>query len=499
LLYAQSGKVSNLNPWKGDVSTARALAGVYENLIRMDHREAFDFRVDRELKPGLAESWEIADPTTFVFHLRRNIKWHDGKPLTADDVVYSMRSWTEADKAPEPRRSAGGQIATAEAIDPYTVRVTTKAISAYFLETLAYQRNVYILPKHVEDVAKNPVGSGAFKVVKQDPDAAVVVERNPDFYIPGRPYLDGGKVHNTMPIATQQAAFAGKAIDFITYSDKAQADAFQKQVPQVKVSSYCQDHGESVIMKLDKPPFSDIRVRRAIHLAIDRQGLIATTSFGAGKINPPGAIGWQPFAIQEDELLKLPGWRQPKTEDIAEAKRLLAEAGYATGLKMPMQFNRDRADKQVIPEALVPMLRGVGIDAEVQLLERGVAIVNERDGLFDVRVGSFHSDPPTSALTSYYHSKGVANTMGLRDPELDKLIEDSDKSLDQKARYAMYDKIQRIILDKLYTIPTLEFRSFFFVQPWLNNNGPTMGAQSYVPQWDNVWIDTDKAPQRTLQ
>ncbi len=329
LIYAQQAAMQTLHPWKGDITIARSLSGVYEPLLRLDHREGLHYRRDNEIKPGLAERWENLDPTTFVFHLRKNVKWHDGQPMTADDVVYSLQSWTDAEKAPEPRRSAGGLIKSAEKVDASTVKVTIKWPSINFLQFLSYtQRNVYIAPKHVEDHAKAVVGTGPFKVVKADINNVVIVERNPDFYLPGRPYLDGGKVFQNMERGAQQAAFVARGLDLINVGDQAQHDALKKLVSaDSRSTSYLQNRGVSLYMKLDRPPFGDIRVRRAMHLAIDRQGLVKTVTFGAGAINPPGGLALHGFSIPLEEMKTLPGWRQPKDEDLAEARRLLTEAG----------------------------------------------------------------------------------------------------------------------------------------------------------------------------
>ncbi len=499
IAYAQRAVLQTLHPWKGDITITRAFSGVYEPLLRMDHREGVDFRRERELKPGLAERWENVDPTTFVFHLRKNVKWHDGKPFTADDVVYSLETWTDAAKAPEPRRSVGGLVATVEATDPFTVKVTTKRVSADFLGMFAFQRNVFIGPKHVEDLAKTVVGTGPFKVVKATPTSVIIVERNPDFYLPERPYLDGGKVFVGMEEQQQQAAFIAKELDLINLGDQAQFDALKKQVPEAKTPPYLQPNGYSLYPRQDRPPFNDLRVRKALHLAIDRQGLIKTATFGAGGINPPGGLGLHAFSIPQEELLKLPGYRQPKDADIAEAKRLLAEAGYPQGFKFGIQSPRDAVGTPALVEATAHQLKAAGIDAEVLLQERAVFLENQRNGDFDAWLNVIHSDPPSEGLQAFYHSKGTLNKGGINDAELDALIDEQDRTLDRKRAGELNQRIQRIVLEKLYTIPAVELPAFAFWHPWLRDYPLSYSAQPYIPQWEGTWVDTDKAPRRNLQ
>jgi len=499
LVYAQQSAVFNLHPWKGDIQNARAFSGVYEPLVRYDHREGVDFRRDREIKPGLAERWETVDPTTYVFHLRKNAKWHDGKPVTADDVVYSALTWMDPKEAPEPNRSAGELVAGAERIDDHTAKITLKRPSSDWLGMHAYQRNVWILPKHVEDQAKTMVGSGPFRVVKVDPNSALIMERNPDFHTSGRPFLDGAKVYNGMERASQQAAFIAKEMDLINATDLKQHDALKQVAPDSITTSYLQTHGNSLYMKQDRPPFSDIRVRRAAHLAVDREGLLKTVTFGAGVVNPPGGLALHGFSIPKEELQTLPGWRQPKDQDLAEAKRLLAEAGYPEGFKLNIQTDRDLTGAVPILTAVAPQLKAAGIDAQIMLLERAVFVKNQRDGDYEAWLATGHTDPPAAGLTDLYHSRGRFNQAGIKNPTLDGLIEEAGRLVDKKKSDEVNQKIQRVLLENHYTVPMVELPAYAFWQPWLHNYGLSFSAQPYINQWDNVWIDLEKAPKRTLQ
>jgi peptide/nickel transport system substrate-binding protein len=307
-------------------------------------------------------------------------------------------------------------------------------------------------------------------------------------------------VFNGMERGAQQAAFIARGIDSIVAADQAVFAGLKKQVGEgVKSESYLQTSGNSIYMKQDRPPFNDIRVRRATHLAIDRQGLLKTVTFGAGAINPPGGLALHAFSLPLEELVKLPGWRQPKDQDLAEAKRLLAEAGYPNGLKVTIKTSKDLAGAVPTLEALSPMLKAVGIDAQIAMLERAVWIQVERDGDYEAWIATLNSDPPTQGLFGYYHSKGALNKAPINDPEMDTLIEDLETTLDRKKSDELNRRIQRLILDKVYTISTVEPASFVLWQPWLHNYNHNYGAQGYVVQWDALWFETDKAPPRTLQ
>ena len=497
-IFAQPAETPTLHPWKGSIELTRALGPVYDQLVRLDHREGFDFRRELEIKPGLSERWETADPTTYIFHLRKNVKWHDGQSFTADDVVYSLEAWTDAKVAPEPRRGAGALIDSVEKMDQSTVKVRTKRPSSSFLFFIAFRRNAFVLPKHAEEPGKTLVGTGPFKVARADVSGVVAVERNPDYYKPGQPYLDGGKILSGLDRSAQTAAFIGKGMDLIQLSDKAQFDGLKRQAADAKNTSFLGSTVFTMYMKQDRPPFNDVRVRRAAHLAIDRQGLINTVTFGLGKPVPTGGHPVQGYAIPEEELLKLPGWRQPKDQDIAEAKRLLAEAGYPNGFKVNIQSIKDILAAPIL-EAMAPQLQKVGIDAQVVLNERAVFFKNRGDGSFEAYVAAADTDPPIEGLTDFYHSKGTQNQAPINDPELDALIEEADRTLDPQKASGLYQRIQRLMLEKVYSIPNVALPAFTLWHPWVNGLNIAYSAEVYVPQWENLWLDVDKAPRRSLQ
>src|SRR5205823_6624263 len=141
--------------------------------------------------------------------------------------------------------------------------------------------------------------------------------------------------------------------------------------PDSRAETFPQNNSYSVFTHVDRPPFSDIRVRRALHLAIDRQAMVSTITFGQGIINPPGLNGARKggWTLPQDGLLKLPGYRQPKTQDLAEAKRLLAEAGHPNGLRAKLSYNTSITQSPALAEVLTNQLGAAGINLTLQPME----------------------------------------------------------------------------------------------------------------------------------
>ena len=500
MVYGQRSALVSLSPLKGDSPWWRAFIGSFEPLVRLEWRGVFDWQADQEIKPGLAESWEQPAPNAFVFHLRKNVKWHDGRPFTADDVVFTLEAWR--DSAEAPRAYALGRNFTAvEKVDPYTVRLTVKDISPDFFPGMAVWSNLpYMLPAHRKDsLDKMPlIGTGPMKVKSVVLDGPTVLERNNDYWGPGQPYLDGGKVINRVEPSILQAAFAAREMDLMTVGDRTQFETLQKLVPQLQHHVFQAAGAKSFFFRQDRPPFNDPKVRQAFHLAIDRQALIKVLTQGDGAVNPPGGAGSKTgWGIAQDELSKLPGWRQPKDQDIAEAKRLLAEAGYAAGLKTELTRDPSASDA-AIAEAVAPQLKAVGIDMGLGGGERAAFLRAKDDVSYEIYFDNAAGTTITDRLQGWFHTKGAWNKAGMGNPRLDQLIEQQDRTYDTAERKKLVYQAQKIITENMYAAPTIDFAAYAVWQPWLKDMAMSFSPQHHVPNWYDVWMDQATAPKREL-
>ncbi len=471
---------------------------VYEPLVRLN-LEPYpkDWRDHLRVIPHLAESWQQTDPTTYVFKIRKGVKWHDGVDFTAEDVVWSYEFLRDPQKN-HPTRSFIAGLATVRALDPLTLEVKSQVPDYRFLNSLADLCRVCILPRHVYaaggDVGKTPVGTGPYKLKAWTPKVEITHVRN-DTYWGDRPYLDEIRHVTNLDRAGVTAAFIAKQSDLIQLPDKPQAEAIARAVPDATMEGFVRDLVVAIFMKLDRPPFNDIRVRKAVHLVFDRQGMNDILWAGLGAVNPPSLNGRRAdWAVPQEELLKLPGYRSSKDQDIAEAKRLLTEAGYASGLKFTMRVDARHSTAPSQAQVLAEQLNKAGIDAKLDVMERGAFRKALADGEFDMILETEADWDPTLTWLENYSTGGSTNRMPISDPALDALVQEHLQSLDPAKHKETALKIQRLLMDKLYTIPTLAPTSFSARQPWIHGWATNYGGGPRPVQWYTIWVEKEKLP-----
>jgi len=487
-------------PHKAAGTGGRAVLGpVYEGLLVFDSKiengKQVDYRADWPVVPWLAERWEAPDESTYIFHLRRGVTWHDGKEFTAADVVFTYGLVRDPKNA-FPTRSRLPDMNAVTALDSHTVKVTTLEASPHFLVELASPYNM-VLPKHVADRGDSfdevAIGTGPFKVQSFDRAKSSAYVRYDNFRLPGKPFLDGVEVFFNLDRSARNAAFITKAVDVRAAEDKVQFDTIIKAVPDAGYGTPTNANQETIILRADKPPFNDPRVRRAINLAVDRQGVLKLAAFDVGVINPPGMHGGQSWAIPPSELAKLPGYRQPKEADLAEARRLLAEAGHGSGLTFSLLFDPARTSAGKIAEVVASQLRAVQIDVVLRSLPRAEFAKAYAEGAYDTVIESAGDMLVGGLQFDYWHSKGSLHTMGFSDPQLDRFIDVLVRSRDVNQRKEAALGMQRVLLERDYIIPTIAVGVFQLWHPWVRDYIYNMGSSELFEQ-DNlprVWFTKD--------
>ena len=478
---------------------AQAWIPIYEGLLSVDYKPGEDFRREMKVIPYLAERWEQPDDSTYIFHLRQGVKWHDGKSLTADDVVFSLDYIRDKNNACQQRGHLGG-VKSVEKMDALTVKITTDGPVAPLVENLA-QREIVIFPKHVYDAGKlfkdasTVVGTGPMRLKSFDRNEKIVYAAFQNYW-KGRPYLDGIVAYFVPEPQSRLAGFIAKRLDLLRVADKAQNDAAVAQVPGAVGEGFSSSNGYSIYMRVDRPPFDDVRVRRAIHLALNRYDMVKALSFGVGKILPPAVSAISSWAIPEDELLKLPGYRVPKDKDIAEAKKLLKDAGYGGGLTFSIQAVSVWQDPRVA-EVAARQLKEVGITVKLDFIEAGQYFANQRKGDFQAQISGVTPGYVDASLQQYYYSKGGGNAARIADPELDRMIDLQRRTLDKEKRKKVVRQIQEYLLEKMYVVPTVEFGFYWITHPYLHNlvNSRSTTLQFYRAA--DLWLD-ERVPKRSL-
>ncbi len=483
----------------GNAFGAQAWVPIYEGLLSFDYKPGGDFRRELKVVPYLAERWERVDDTTYLFHLRKGVKWHDGKGLTADDVVFSLNYIRDKKNACTKRGHLAG-IKSVEKVDDMTVKITTKGPMAPLLENLAMRESV-IFPKHVYDAGKlfkgvsGTVGTGPMKLKSFDRNDKIVYTAFKDYW-KGRPHLDGIVAYFMTEPQSRLAGFVAKRFDLMRVADKAQYGAVAAQVSGVASEGFSSSNGYSIYLRVDKPPFNDVRVRRAIHLALNRQAMVKVLSFGVGKILPPAVSAVSDWAIPEEELLKLPGYRLPKDKDIAEAKRLLKEAGYGDGLTFSIQAVSVWQNPRIATVA-ASQLKKVGITVKLDFIEAGQFFANRRKGNFQALLNGMSSDFIDASYHQYYYSKGRGNYGRIADPELDRLIELQRRTLDKKKRYKVLRQIQEYLMEKMYVVPTVELGFYWIKHPYVHDLVNSRSTPMVNLRAADIWFDK-RFPKRKL-
>ena len=402
--------------------------------------------------PDLAESWTAnASLTEYTFRLRRGAKWHDGQPVTADDVKFTI------DATLNPKVNAGmagvvSAISQVTAVDAATVRMTLKAPYASLPVMLGY--NIAIVPKHLLDgqdlnqpvaFIQHPVGSGPFKFKTFAQDSHLEVEANKEYY-GGAPLLDG-IVFKVIPDGNARLAqLKSGDIDF-TVIDPPQLAAVQG-VPNLEVRRAPQVNYYFFAINHERPKFADARVRQALSYAIDKQAIVKNILKGDGRvatgpINPLLApyynpkVEAYPYSLEKAQsLLAEAGWRKGPDGVLANAK----------GEKFTLLFNGPKGYpvmEQVITYAQ-QQYQKLGAAVTLDIVDWPVHLKKYHDREYDLLM-EWWITPPNADLYDHYYSQSSNNWWSYKNTVLDKMLIDARSEPDEKKRIAMYHEIQAVI------------------------------------------------------
>lgn len=427
---------------------------MYDNLIRFNPLDG-----GQTIIPDLATKWDVSpDGLTYTFHLRQGVKFHDGTPFTADDVIATFeRRRNPPNGVVSIRQELFKPIQKMDAPDPYTVRFILTAPRGYFLEALATGWSVIFSKKSLEqnngDLRRVPdsPGTGAYKFGSYNAGEKWVLERNPDYWNKNVPYVDRME-RLVVPDQKDQgtAVLAGRA----DFADNPSIDTHleaQKKTGDVGTVLHRATWAWTVTFNAQKPPFNDARVRRAVHLAINRQSLAETYRL-AGQIDmgtrwvQPGS----PLASKSDDILKLPGWRANKDADVAEAKKLLAAAGLANGVKDLVILNRGTsgAGLEVWAPAFQDMLKQtLQMETVIKPVETSVYWDSVRGGDFHMTIlqpaGAIND--PSDYWAQWFKTNGPQNYGNWSNQAFDDLLAKIDAELDPDKRRSLVAQAEDLL------------------------------------------------------
>ncbi len=420
-----------------------------------------------EIIGDLAESWTLADDgLSYTFNLRKDVKWTDGEVFDADDAVFSLARMIDTTE-PRPFVAALGLYMAetpGEKVDQNTVKINLKFSSGAFLPFLALDWNK-IVPEHVlaagADISvfnKDAVGTGPWRHVDWKEGVSTKEEKNPDYFKKGRPYFDGIDAFVMTDKGTEIAAYkTGRILMGLSVQSQLGVDdALKLEADQEFMAKFdinwmaAGAGGHSIFMNPAKAPFDDPNVRRALFLALDRQQL--NDHFGKGRYSIGAPMSPKnPFALPEEELLTLPGYRQldgkKHPDDIAEAKRLLAEAGVA-GLKTSLLI----ATILYWPDAgqviQAQLEKDLNIEVDLVLNDIGTALGKIGGGDYELAIfgaGVTVADPD-SRFGALYTAAGGRNFADYEVPGTTELFNRQQRETDSDKRRDLNYELQRLTL-----------------------------------------------------
>src|SRR6266446_4270094 len=356
--------------YQGTYIAAQPIGPIYNGLL------TFDVYDNEKIVGDLAERWEITeDGKRITFALRKGVKFHDGSNFTCADAKYSLEKLTDPKRAtPLFVTIMEHAFAGATCSDNFTLVLSLKKPSAVMLTVLAGAHAVMMKAGIAEQVdRKDPkflIGTGPFKFKSYTPGVDFRAERNPHYWKPGLPHIDGYQAVVMADLTKIFASFRARQLTMTgigRHLARPEADILQKDFPEAVVALGPRAGWDSFVMNLSKPPFKDPRVRKAVALATDREKMIAIAAEGWGVIG--GYIGpHTPYGLPLTVLKQYPQFGDDMAQRQAEAKRLVAEAGYATGVDVELVLRRGPMYE---PGALSRQddLKKVGINLKITLLD----------------------------------------------------------------------------------------------------------------------------------
>jgi peptide/nickel transport system substrate-binding protein len=468
----------NLNP---NLALARH---IFDHLAEQDEKQ--------HLIPGLALSWRPLDDTTWEFKLRPGVKFHDGSPLTPDDIIFSIDRADKVPNSPSALSIYTKEVQEIVAVDPLTLHIKTKGPYPLLVEDLsniAIQSKKAAEGKTTDDFNKGPaaIGTGPFKFVEWVPGSRIVLQRNDDYW-GAKPAWQRVTIRPIPNAASRLAALLAGDVDFIEDVPSTDIKGL-KDNPKVTLAQAVsnrviflhmdtnRDETPFAFDKSGKPlpknPLKDLRVRQAMSKAINRQAIVDRIMEGvaipASQLLPEGFFGVSPN-------LKVEPY------DPAGAKKLLAEAGYPDGFQITLHGPNNRyINDSRICEAVAQMLSRVGIDTKVETMPQNIFFSRASKYEFSLMLVGWGSStgeassPLKSLLATVSKEKGLgpSNRGRYSNPELDKLLGEALATIDPPQRETLLQQATEVGIKDLGIIPL-----HYEVSTWGMRKGQSFDANS---------------------
>lgn len=454
------------------------------------------------LEPDLAESWTQPDEVTYVFKLREGVKFHNkppvnGRELTADDVKYSFDRFTSSKE--NANRYMMNDLDRVEVLDKYRVKMTLKKPFAWFLDYVATPMALAIVAREAVEKfgdlksAEASIGTGPWILEKHERNSRIIYVRNPDYFMPGLPYLDRLEAYEMEDKSTRLAAFLSGQLDV---GPEFYGRVLRNTLKEVKarrsdlkwVDPFPYNVMTHIGMRTDRAPYSDVRVRQAMSMAIDRKAILQATAEGVGEMNPPVPAALKDWALPWDQLGEGAKYYEYNP---AEAKRLLQEAGQGKGWEATIDFfHYGSQELQDMAQMIIKYLGDVGIKATLNQKPSYAAYISSSYlGQFEHMVygPQFPALDPDNFLQQY-HPESRKNQSHVNDPFVTDQVELQRRTLDEGKRRKIIHDLQRHLAKQQYYVQLASGGDPAAWDPALEGFMPNLGygyGERFMTAWWN--------------
>jgi peptide/nickel transport system substrate-binding protein len=406
------------------------LENVFDTLVEPD--------ANLEMRPALAESWDVSgDQLVWTFHLRRGVTFHDGRPFTADDVVYSYRRIIDEKLTNVDKFSA---VADVRAPDPATVVIRVNQPTPNLLTNIGGFKGMAIVSRpNVESgqIATHPVGTGPFAFAGQKSGDSITLKANPGYWA-GAPKVSGVTFRFISEASTALSALQAGEIDW-TDSVPPQRVAQLRDDDSIDLAVTPSNDYWYLALNEARKPWNNVRVRQAVAYGIDRDAIVKATSYGTAAVNQLAIPEGNPWYTDYHRY----------AYDIDRAKALLTESG-VTEADLDMLVTSEYPETVTAAQIIADNLAPLGITVHIRTVDFATWLDEQNTGKFDMlMMGWLGNIDPDDFYYAQHHTAGTSNAQKYSNPAVDQLLDAGRVETNRRARADVYAKAATIIADQV--------------------------------------------------
>jgi len=478
------------------LATNRPVMGVFNNLVIF--KQDVPQNSLKSIVPDLATGWAWNEEgTELTMPLREGVKWHDGKPFTAADVrcTFDLLQGKAKEKLRvNPRKSWYDNLTEVTTKGDYEVTFHLTRPQASFLALLATGWSP-IYPCHVspQQMRLHPIGTGPFKFVEFKPNQSITVVRNPDYWKPGRPYLDGIEHRIIKDVSTRLLSFIAGNEDVYFGVTIPQLKDVKSQMPEAICDMVTPNVARNMIVNRDAPPFDNPELRRAMSLSLDRKAFIDILAEGLGTaggvMQPPPSGVW---GMPPEMLQTLPGYGPDIAKNRAEGRKIMEKLGYGPNKRLAVTMStRNLAPYRDPAVILIDQLKEVYIDAELNPIDttQWYPMLMRKDYKVGLNVTETAVDDPDPAFYENYVCGAQRNYTGYCNPEVDKLVDRQSAESDIEKRKKLVWEIERKLVEDDARPILFYYQVAVCRKPQLNGLTPMANSIYNGSRYEDLWLD----------